>query len=74
MSDELVDVRTPLAASAHARLEIGKDGVLHLLVGPVTLHLDRATCEEVATTLARGVLRLASFKPESSRPALEVVR
>jgi hypothetical protein len=42
MSDRLIDVRTLLAASAQTRVEIGQDGVLHVLAGPVTLHLERA--------------------------------
>lgn len=74
MSHELIDVRTPLAASRNARLEIGEDGVLHLLVGPITLHLDRGTCQELAATLARGVTRLAELEPKARPPVLELVR
>jgi hypothetical protein len=33
MNDQLVDVRTPLAVSRNARVEIGRDGVLHVLAG-----------------------------------------
>jgi hypothetical protein len=69
MSDRLIDIRTPLAASPHARVELGQDGVLHVLAGPVTLHMDRAMCEELTTTLARAMVALARSTP-SSRPAL----
>lgn len=59
MTDRLIDVRTELAASPHTRVEIGQDGVLHVLAGPITLHLDRAICEELTTTLARAMVALA---------------
>ena len=70
MSDELIDVRTTLAASAPARVEIGRDGVLHVLAGPVTLHLDRGVCEELTTTLARAMVALARRAPAQRRLAL----
>lgn len=35
---------------------------------PVTLHLDRAVCEELTTTLARAMVALAQAKPKR-RPA-----
>jgi hypothetical protein len=72
VSDELIDVRTPLAASKHARVEIGRDGVLHVLAGPVTLHMDRATCEELTTTLARAMVALA-LHPKTRPPPLALV-
>jgi hypothetical protein len=71
--NDLIDIRTPLAASKNARVELGRDGVLHLLVGPVTLHLDRATCEELATTLARSMVTLAAVHPKTRPPALALV-
>jgi hypothetical protein len=73
MSDKLVDIRTPLAVSRHARVEVGADGVLHVLVGNVTLHLDRPICEELATTLARAVVALAQHKPRRKPPRLSLV-
>jgi hypothetical protein len=73
MSDELIDVRTPLATSRHARVEIGHDGVLHVLAGPVTLHLERAICEELTTTLARAMVALARSQPRERRPWLQIV-
>jgi hypothetical protein len=72
MTDQLMDVREPLAASRNARVEIGRDGVLHVLVGPVTLHLDRGFCLELSVTLARAMTRLAERAPE--RPALRVIK
>jgi len=73
VSEQLIDVRTPLAASEHARVEIGRDGVLHVLAGPVTLHLDRARCEELTTTLARAMLALARVDDSPPRPSLKLI-
>ena len=73
MSEQLVDVRTPIAASEHVRVELGRDGVLHVLAGPVTLHLDRARCEELTTTLARAMVVLMSVFPRDSKPRLKLV-
>jgi hypothetical protein len=69
MTDHHIDVRTELAASRRTRVDIGRDGVLHVLAGPITLHLDRATCEELTTTLARAMVALA----RSRRPRLHLV-
>jgi hypothetical protein len=74
MNDQLVDVRTPLAVSRNARVEIGRDGVLHVLAGPVTLHLERAACEELTTTLARAMVVLAQLEPKQLHPTLALVR
>lgn len=74
MSGELIDIRTPLAVSKNARVEIGRDGVLHVLAGPVTVHMDRATCEELTTTLARAMVALAKLHPKTRLPALALVR
>jgi hypothetical protein len=73
MSDHLVDVRTPLAVSRHTRVEVGNDGVLHVLVGGVTLHLDRRICEELTTTLARAMVTLARETPRRKAPKLSLV-
>jgi hypothetical protein len=69
-----IDVRTELAASPHMRVEIGEDGVLHVLAGPITLHLDRDACEELTTTLARAMVTLARSQPVRRAPALRLVR
>lgn len=74
MSDRLVDVRTPLAASRQTRVEVGRDGVLHVLAGPVTLHLERAFCEELTTTLAKAMVRLAQARSLASPARLTLVR
>jgi hypothetical protein len=73
MSDELIDVRTTLAASRQTRVEIGNDGVLHVLAGPITLHLDRAACEDLTTTLARAMVALARREPRQRPPTLVLV-
>jgi hypothetical protein len=72
--NDLVDVRTPLAVSPTARVEIGRDGILHVLAGPITLHLEREACEELTTTLARAMMVLARAAPKKRRPPLAVVR
>jgi hypothetical protein len=74
VSEELVDVRTALAVAKHTRGEIGRDGVLHVLVGPVTVHLDRAACEDLTTTLARAMVALAKLYPKVQAPSLTLVR
>jgi hypothetical protein len=69
---ELIDVRTVLAASRNARVEIGEDGVLHVLAGPITIHLERAVCEELTETLAKAMAVLSRRSAE--RPLLRIVR
>jgi hypothetical protein len=73
MSDELIDVRTLLAASTQTRVEIGRDGVLHVLAGPVTLHLERGACEELTTTLAHAMVVLARREPRRRALPLALV-
>lgn len=73
MNHPLMDIRTELAASPHARVEIGEDGVLHVLAGPITLHLDRGFCQELTTTLARAMVVLARSTPKRRAPALCLV-
>ncbi len=75
MSERLIDIRTELAASPRTRVELGQDGVLHVLAGPVTLHMDRAICEELTTTLARALVVLARSQTERRRaPSLRLLR
>lgn len=74
MDKRLIDIRTQLAASARTRVEIGEDGVLHVLAGPVTLHLERAVCEELTTTLAKAMVALARSTPKRRAPALCLVK
>lgn len=70
MSDRLIDVRTPLAVSDDVRVEIGGDGTLHVLLPALTVHLDQAHCEQLATTLARALVRLHKLQ---ARRRLRVV-
>lgn len=72
MENQLIDVRTPLAVSRHARIEVGQDGIVHVLAGPVTLHMERAICEELTATLARAMVALAK-SDEPKRPQLSLV-
>lgn len=76
MSDRFVDVHTQLAASEHARVERGQDGVLHVRVGAVTLHLDLTQAEDLSTTLARAMLALrrAERTALAKRAPLALVR
>lgn len=64
MSHDSIDVRTELAASRQTRVEIGADGVLHVLAGYVTLHLQREVCAELATTLAKAMVALSRAEPK----------
>jgi hypothetical protein len=74
MSDRLIDVRTPLAVSEDVRVEIGGDGTMHVLLPAITLHLDRAHCEQLATTLARALVRLHKLRaPRERTQRLRVV-
>ncbi|MCG8416324.1 MAG: hypothetical protein MJE77_00110 [Proteobacteria bacterium] len=74
MSDRLVDSRTLIARSASTRVELGRDGVLHVRAGPVTLHLARPVCEELTTTLARAMVILAEADRKTARPELKLIR
>jgi hypothetical protein len=74
MTDRWIDTRTELAASPRTRVEIGEDGVLHVLAGPITLHMDRGACEELTTTLARAMVTLARREPIRRAPGLRLVR
>jgi hypothetical protein len=73
MTDRRIEIRTELAASKRTRVDLGDDGVLHVLAGPITLHLDRAMCEELTTTLARAMVTLAR-SPRRSRLRLVTER
>jgi hypothetical protein len=74
MDERLIDIRTELAASPRTRVELGQDGVLHILAGPVTLHMDRAVCEELTTTLARAMVVLARSHSQRRPAGLRLVR
>ena len=74
MSDELIDVRVVLAVSPSARVERGRDGVLHVHVGPVTMHLDRGTCEELSSTLARAMSRYSEVSTTAQMRRLRVLQ
>lgn len=69
-----MDIRTVLARSENARVEVGRDGVLHVHAGPMTLHVDRAFAEELTTTLARAMVHLAKTRPKKATAVLELVR
>ena len=61
--------RALLAESPKCTVEIEGDH-LHVHAGALSLRLDRATCEELTTTLAIAMVRLARATP---RPALTLV-
>ena len=73
MKDGLIDVRTPLAVSENVRIELGNDGGLHVVTPALTMHLDREQCEELTTTLARGLVRLHKLKARRAQPSLRLV-
>lgn len=68
-----MDVRTQLAVSPNVRVEIGRDGVLHVLTGPMTLHVDRRVCRELAVTLGRALDALDRAPAPGEPPCLRVV-
>ena len=70
---ELMDIRTPLAVSPNARVEIGEDGIVHVLAGPVTLHLENSVCEELTATLARAMVGLSRRTNRPRTPALRLI-
>lgn len=74
MSDQLIDVRTPLAVDQDVRVEIGKGGELHVVMPALTLHLERKVCERLTNTLARALVRLHKIEKARERPRLHVVR
>ncbi|HEX6276597.1 MAG TPA: hypothetical protein VFZ53_26325 [Polyangiaceae bacterium] len=73
MNDIPLDVRTPIAVSPSVRVELGRDRTLHVLVGPVTLHVERHLCEELATTLAVAMVRLHERDAREEPPVLRLV-
>jgi len=40
----------------------------------MTLHLERAVCEELTTTLARATVTLTQMQPKGGSPTLTLVR
>jgi hypothetical protein len=73
MSHTWNDPMIELAASTSTRVELDEEGVLHVIAGSVTLRLDRDTCEELATTLARAVVALGRRAPRQRKPRLSLV-
>ncbi|MET0389399.1 MAG: hypothetical protein ABW321_25720 [Polyangiales bacterium] len=74
MSDKLIDVRTPLAASDDMRVEIGRDGLMYVVTPSVSLHLDRVRCEELTHMLARAMVRLRKLEAARMTPRLRMVK
>jgi hypothetical protein len=56
-----------LAASGALRVLITPSGELRLIAPRFVIGMDRETCEELATTLARAVVELARRRPRSVR-------
>ena len=73
MSENVGEVRETLSEASQTRLDRGEDGVLHILVGPVTLRLDQAVCAELTTTLATGLMRLIEIEGPSRKCELKLV-
>jgi hypothetical protein len=73
VNEQLIDVRTPLAASENVRVEVGRDGEVYVVTNSVTLHLEQVRCEELTTTLARAMIRLRKLEAARARPALRVI-
>jgi hypothetical protein len=73
MTNKSANGRTELAASTSTRVEIDEEGVMHVLSGGVTLHLDEEACEELATTLARAVIALSRSRATPRKGKLRLV-
>jgi vitamin B12 transporter len=67
---ELIDVRAVLAVSKGARAKIGRGGTLRVQRHGPRGHVNRATCEELTTTLARAMAALAKLHPKTRAPVL----
>jgi hypothetical protein len=65
--------RVELAACPTSRVELDPDGSLHVISGNTTLRLDQATCEDLATTLARAVIALSKRQSEPRSTRLRLV-
>lgn len=63
-----------LAESALAGVELLPDGLLRLSLGDTRWVIDRATCEELTTTLALAMVTLARVVPKHRGPVLSLVR
>ena len=70
---DIVEVRETLSGASTTRLDLDEDGVLHLLVGPLTIHLDQPTAEELTNTLATGLLKLMKRKEGDGSHELHLV-
>ncbi|MCA9695530.1 MAG: hypothetical protein R3A51_09525 [Nannocystaceae bacterium] len=63
--------RQVLAHTANVRVDLCSCALIHVHVGPVTLHLERGACETLATTLATAMVRLTQL--EEGQPSLTLV-
>lgn len=73
MSEQLIDLRTPISTSKSVRVEIGQDDIVHVLAGAVSLHVERQMFEELSLTMARGLVRLRE-RDNPPPPVLRLVR
>jgi hypothetical protein len=62
-----------LAASSIARVVCTRRGELRLHAAHFVIGMDRETCEELATTLARAVIELSRRAPKRPAPRLRLV-
>ena len=68
-----MEIRELLSQGPTTRLDIDGDGILHLLIGPVTIHLDKLSAIELATTLSVGLVKVLKTKHQTSTPILRLV-
>ena len=69
MSNDSNLERTELATGPNCQVEIDEHGMLHVHAGDVSLELDQAACEDLATTLARAVITLSKRQAAAARRA-----
>ena len=68
-----VEIREILSQGTNKRLDIGEDDTLHLLVGPLTIQLDKPSAIELATTLSIGLVKTIEAIQRTKLTALRLI-
>lgn len=70
MSDHICARRT-LARGTAGSIELCRCGTIHLMMGPLTLRLDPASCEALWATLGEALHELRALRERRLVPGLE---
>ena len=73
MKFKVMKIRELLSQGPTTHLDIDGDDTLHLLISPVTIHLDKLSAVELTTTLSGGLVKLLRTKHQTSKPILRLV-